>query len=309
MSGHLSGHSAPVSLNSLQKIYSFFRDIHTRSGQCFLVVGDRLMKPFQVLPSTTSHKREPLIPTLEVFARLGFCNLDLNLNHLVERGVRVDKVRDALAANRQHVVMVSGGWCDFFDSEPKIQETFASVERQVDMARALGVSMLRLFFGRLPYEHFGPEAERTIVANLRLLGSRYPEMRFVLENHDGASSYPHVCRRILEDVGLPNVRLNFDPINFEHRGVAGMDALEELRPFIAHVHLKGYERGRFCEFGSGDVDLVPLLEALIDGGYRGGFTVEYQGTFDRTLRSFLGVRTAASVIDRLAKASVRAAPG
>ena len=154
--------------------------------------------PLQILPSTTSHKREPLIPTLEVFARLGLRDLDLNLNHLVEdetpapveggprietaggRGPRVDTitVQAALTANQQRVWIVSGGWCDFFDPEPEIQRTFSSVGRQVDMARAFGVSTLRLFFGRLPYDRYVPEAHATIVSNIQQIGRRHPAARF-----------------------------------------------------------------------------------------------------------------------------------
>jgi sugar phosphate isomerase/epimerase len=257
------------------------------------------VEPLQILPSTTSHKQEPLLPVLEVFARLGLCDLDLNLNHLVERDVPVDDVRRALIANAQHVWMVSGGWCDFFDPEPKIQETFASVGRQVEMARAFGVATLRLFFGRLPYDQYSAGARATIVANIRQVAQRHGDMVFVFENHDGASSHPAVCREVLEGVQLPNVRLNFDPINFEHRGVNSLKAVRELQGLVSHVHLKGYEHGRFCEFGAGEVDLMPVLETLIGGGYRGAFTVEYEGAFDRTLRLFEGVRNARSAIERL----------
>ena len=100
-------------------------------------------------------------------------------------------------------------------------------------------------------------------------------------------------------MALPNVRLNFDPINFEHRGVDSLGAVGQLLPLIAHVHLKGYERGGFCEFGAGEIDLTPVLDRLVSGGYRGAFTVEYEGTFDRTLRLFLGVRNATAAIERL----------
>lgn len=257
------------------------------------------MRPFQILPSTTSHKHEPLLPTLEVFARLGMHELDLNLNHLVERGVPIDDVRAALAANHQRVWMVSGGWCDFFDHEPKIEETFTSVERQVDMARAFGVTTIRLFFGRLPYEQYSVAAQATIVSNIQRLARLHRDIQFFFENHDGASSRPPVCRSILESVALPNVRLTFDPINFEHRGASSRDALAELLPLIGHVHLKGYERGHFCEFGAGDVDLVPLLETLINSGYRGGFTVEYEGAFDRTLRLYRSLQHARTVLHGL----------
>jgi len=257
------------------------------------------MTPYQVIPSTTSHKHESLLPALELFAQLGMRDLDLNLNHLVERGTAVDDVRRALAANHQHVHIVSGGWCDFFDAPPQIDETFASVARQRAMARQFGVDRMRLFFGRLPRERYSPAARETVVANICRLADLDLAITFVFENHDGASSQPEVCREILEAVDRPNVRLNFDPINFEHAGVNSRHALDVIRPFIAHVHLKGIDQGEFCEFGAGDVDLTPVIESLIAGGYRGGFTVEYEGRFDRTLRLYESLRRARGVIDRL----------
>src|SRR5579862_3108821 len=116
-------------------------------------------KSHQVLPSTTSHKAEALIPALEVFARLGLTDLDLNLNHIIERHTPAADVRAALAANGQRVWMASGGWCDFFDDEPAVQATFQSVEHQVTLTRAFGVDRLRLFYGRLPYAEWS-EARR-----------------------------------------------------------------------------------------------------------------------------------------------------
>jgi len=255
--------------------------------------------PFQILPSTTSHKAEALIPALEVFARLGLTDLDLNLNHIVERGTAPADVRGALARNGQRVFIASGGWCDFFDEPPDIQKTFDSVDRQVGLTREFGVDRLRLFYGRLPYTEWSPARRRTAVENVRHIGTTYPDITFVFENHDGASSHPDVCGAILEDVNLANVRHTFDAVNFEHRGVRTLDALRRLQPLVGHVHLKGYDGEHFCEFGEGTVDLNPMLEALIAGGYRGAFTVEYEGPGDRTLRLYTSVQRARSAIGRL----------
>ncbi len=257
------------------------------------------MEPLLLMPSTTSHKREPLLPALELFAALGFTDLDLNLNHIIERGVSPIAVRDTLDANGQCVWIVSGGWCDFFDTEPKIAETFASVERQVALARFFGVDRLRLFFGRLPAHACNAQSLDTVSANLRQLADAHPDMHFVLENHDGASSQPIICRTILENVDRAHIRLNFDPINFAHAGVEPLDALRVVLPWIAHVHLKGLDRGGFCEFGEGDVDLQPVLHELLASQYQGGFSVEYEGEGDRTLRLYLGVRNARAALDDL----------
>jgi sugar phosphate isomerase/epimerase len=257
------------------------------------------MRPWLVLPSTTSHKREPLQATLAVFSRLGMNELDLNLHHLIEAGVSVDDVRQFLAAGDQRAWVVSGGWCDFFQSSQTIEETFRSVEAQVAIASGLKVDRIRLFFGRLKREDYSGEALATISTNLRRLSAQYPDMLFVFENHDGASLSPVICREILETVDRPNIRMNFDPINFEHAGVDSMAALRELGPLIAHVHLKGREGSELSEFGAGDVDLTPLLRDLIRSGYRGGFTVEYEGRFDGTLRLYESARRARAVIASL----------
>jgi sugar phosphate isomerase/epimerase len=252
-----------------------------------------------VLASTTSHKKEPLLPTLDVFARLGLRDLDLNLHHLLEEAVPVDEVADAVGANAQRIWVVSGGWCDFFHREPAIDDTWASIERQVGIARRLNVATLRLFFGRLARDAYGPATLDAIGVNLQQLSARYPDMLFVFENHDGASLDPAICRAVLARADRPNIRMNFDPINFERVGVACADALAAVGPFVAHMHLKGLERGEYCEFGTGDVDLTPVLRTLVAQGYGGQFTVEYEGRFDGTLRLYQSVQRARAVIEAL----------
>lgn len=252
-----------------------------------------------VFPSTTSHKRERIAPTLDVFARLGFEDIDLNLNHIIDCGVAPWEIGVALSRNGQRVRVVSGGWCDFFHEGAELRETVESVGRQVALTRQYGARSLRLFFGRLSRASYGPPARDVVVANIRALADEHPDIGFWFENHGGASGDPLVCREILEGVGRPNVRLTYDPINFEHEGVDCRSALREVLPLVAHVHLKGYASGEFCEFGEGDVDLTPALRTLLESGYAGAFTVEYEGRFDRTLRLYESVHRARRVVESI----------
>jgi Sugar phosphate isomerases/epimerases len=48
--------------------------------------------------------------------------------------------------------------------------------------------------------------------------------------------------------------------------------------------------------GRGDVDLTPLLRRLLQRGYSGDFTVEYEGPFDGTLRLYESVARARRVV-------------
>jgi sugar phosphate isomerase/epimerase len=265
------------------------------------MAGSQLVSPKpreggRVLTSTTSHKREPLLPTLEVLGALGLRDIDLNLHHILEAGVPVSAVAGAVAAHGLRLHVVSGGWCDFFHAAPEIDETFRSVARQVAIGAELGVSMLRLFFGRLRYEDYSPAKADLVCANLSRLSDAHPGVVFVFENHDGASLHPEVCRSILERVARPNIRMNFDPINFAKAGVDPAAALDAVRPVVAHVHLKGLERGEYCEFGEGDVDLGPVVESLLAGGYTGRFAVEYEGRFDGTLRLYRSVQRARALL-------------
>lgn len=257
----------------------------------------------QVLASTTSHKREPLLPTLEVFARLGFRDIDLNLHHIMEGEVTVDIVAHAVKSHGLRLRGLAGGWCDFYYRAPEVEKTFASVARQVAAARALGVGQLRLFFGRLKYESYSQAYLEIIVENLLRLSEAYPDMLFVFENHDGASLHYEICRAVLDSVNKLNIRMNFDPINFERAGVDSTMALDHLCGLIGHVHLKGLDHGEFCEFGEGDVDLTPLLRSLISQGYQGAFTVEYEGRNDGTVRLYRSMLRARSRIAELADAT------
>jgi sugar phosphate isomerase/epimerase len=259
-----------------------------------------LLPTSRVLASTTSHKREPLIPTLEVFSRLGLRDIDLNLHHILEEGVDVDTVAEAAVRLGQRIWIVSGGWCDFFHEGPRADETAHSVARQVTIAERLGARQLRLFFGRLKFEDYSPAAFDVVSGNLTRLSERHPDMIFNFENHDGASLRPDVCRDILERVQRRNIRMNFDPINFERAGVSCSEALDLVSPLIGHVHLKGLDRGEFCEFGVGDVDLLPILQRLQSAGYEGGFSVEYEGRSDGTLRLYQSVNRANEAVASLA---------
>jgi sugar phosphate isomerase/epimerase len=237
-----------------------------------------------------------LASTLDMFARLELRDIDLNLHHLIERGEDVDDVGRGLSARGLRIWVLSGGWCDFFHEGDRAEATAQSVARQVAMADHLGVSTLRLFFGRLPRADYSAARRDTACDNLRRLSDSHPQMLFVFENHDGASLVPTICRELLEQTGRPNIRMNFDPINFERAGVISTDALETVRPFIAHAHLKGLERGEYCEFGTGDVDLSPVLQSLAASGYAGSFSVEYEGPYDKTIRLYESIQRARAAL-------------
>ena len=76
------------------------------------------MTPPHVLPSTTSHKHEPLGPTLEIFARLGMLDLDLNLNRTVKAQAVAGQPRKYLS------LVVLGNGVHWEAKSRKVLDTF-----------------------------------------------------------------------------------------------------------------------------------------------------------------------------------------
>jgi sugar phosphate isomerase/epimerase len=63
--------------------------------------------------------------------------------------------------------------------------------------------------------------------------------------------------------------------------------------------LKGLDGKDYCEFGKGDIDLTPVLRSLLEDGYGGQFTVEYEGPFDGTLRLYQSVQHARAIFEAI----------
>lgn len=237
----------------------------------------------KVLISTNAYKNEPLELVLNLFRKVGFLDIDLHIGQIYMDIVSPIDANLMLVKLGITPHILSGGWCDFFTNSDYIEHTFISIQKQVDIAKALNCNKIRLFFGRLLKEHYTKTAKENIVGNLKKLSDLYLDISFVFENHDGISLIPEKCKEIIEDVNRPNIKINFDPINFEKAGVDSYHAFNVLQPLIGHVHLKGVMNGQYCEFGEGDVNLENMIIKLYEEEYSGLFSIEYEGQNDKTI--------------------------
>src|SRR5262249_9206408 len=156
---------------------------HGRDGELGVSEVARVpgnMTVARVIPSTTSHKREPVDAVLDLFGRLGWHDVDLNLWPFIEEGASVDVAVEALARYGVRADMVSGGWCDFFESGKAADDTRASVVRQAGLARRLGATHVRLFYGRLPAEDYSPAHLAAARDHLWRVSDDHPDLTFVV---------------------------------------------------------------------------------------------------------------------------------
>lgn len=108
-----------------------------------------------------------------------------------------------------------------------------------------------------------------------------------LDNHGIVTNDADLQLRIFEAVGSPNLGANVDTMNYRWAG-HDLETIGRyyriIAPHALHVHLKD-GRGSKSEYvglalGEGEIDLKGAVQALVEAGYKGIWTVEYEGKTD-----------------------------
>ena len=175
----------------------------------------------------------------------------------------------------------------------------ADLKRGVDVALELGVDLLRVFSGSARDNVSQEEGEAWILEGLSA-GAAYAETKGVtlaLENHGRFAGRSDQVRAIIERVGSPALRVNFDTGNFLPVGQDPVAAARELADWVVLVHLKDMrpagadEAGHVFEdadgrmltgaiIGAGVVDLAGVRAVMDGAGYGGWWSLEYEGGED-----------------------------
>jgi len=94
---------------------------------------------------------------------------------------------------------------------------------------------------------------------------------------------------LMEQAGLPNVKVMFDTIHVLYRNEVPSDYVYTMGKHLAHVHLSDLDR---LAPGQGRMDFLPVLQALKDVGFEGYVTME------------VGLKSRSSHPDSIARASL-----
>ena len=161
----------------------------------------------------------------------------------------------------------------------RADEEAARVAAALDLAAEIGAPVV-VCMGYGEPERYEEQREPLAAAFRRL--AEHAGRRGVvlaLEAHCGqAIDLPEKCVRLIERVGSPHFRLNFDNSHFEVMGRRIDEYVDQLVPYSVHTHLKDqrgtYPDHEFLTPGDGDFDYPAFLRALARAGYRGSVTVE-----------------------------------
>lgn len=227
----------------------------------------------------------PLERQIEIVASLGYQGVEL----VSQAGTPVDparldgagrrRVRDAIERAGLTLTAIAGHG-DLIEPDPaKRAVNEGHVRASLDLAADLGApAVVCMGYGR-------PEAygvQKTRIADGFLAMAKHAARRGVvlaLEPHVGqAIDLPEKCVEVIELVGSPHLRLNFDNSHFDCMGRDLSDYVPLLVPYAVHTHLKD-QRGiwpdhEFLVPGEGDFDYLRYLRAMAEAGYRGFVTVE-----------------------------------
>jgi hydroxypyruvate isomerase len=227
------------------------------------------------------------LPFLERFAaarEAGFSQVE----YMFPYEFPADAIRDRLdAAGLEQVLfnVPAGDWAAGdrgIASDPKRTDEFrAGVEQALAYAEVLEVEQLNCLAG-LRLDGVGPAQQwATLVENVREAARRladhgrrllvepvntYDVPGFLIPTTDDAL-------RLLDDVGEPNVLLQFDAYHVQRMEGDPADRLASVLDRVGHVQIAD-DPGRH-QPGTGTIDFPALFVALGAGGYEGSIGLEY----------------------------------
>ena len=100
-------------------------------------------------------------------------------------------------------------------------------------------------------------------------------MTIVLETHDAFSTGAQV-HELITRAAHPAVASLWDLHHPYRQGEAPEETDRYLSPTLRHVHVKDSKDGHYMLLGEGDIPLFPMLDRVLDGGYTGAISLEWE---------------------------------
>jgi sugar phosphate isomerase/epimerase len=165
-------------------------------------------------------------------------------------------------------------------------ETFGNFKKMVAIAQRAGLDQVTFHAGFLPHDRTDPEYVK-LAARLGQVADLFADHGLICSLETGQEEAP-ALRRFLEELGKPNVGVNFDPANLilydKGDPIAG---LKTLLPHVRSCHIKDAKRTRVpgtwgdeVVVGTGEVDWPAFFKTL-EGGFTGILSLEREAGDNR----------------------------
>lgn len=163
--------------------------------------------------------------------------------------------------------------------EEEFAPHFELFKRVVYIAKELGTKYIRIF----SFFHHGKEwtdDERTEVLSRLKRMIAYAEQNDVILLHENEKDiYGDIserCQDLMKELYCDNFKAVFDPANFVQTGTDTIKAYEQMKDYIAYMHIKDAKKkdGSVMPAGMGDGNVGEILKRLFDNGYQGFLSLE-----------------------------------
>lgn len=202
---------------------------------------------------------------------------------------RAEQVRAKLDSVGMKVSAVAPGNDFLVKSAEEMEQQIQRLRNVIEICEILGSNVLRADGG---WAKEGVPEEKwfdLMVDGFKRLSEITEPIGFkvALDNHGIVTNDADLQLRIFEAVGSPNLGANVDTMNYRWAG-HDLDTIGRFYKIIAphafHVHLKDGRGSRDqyvgLALGEGEIDLKGAIDALVAAGYKGVWTVEYEGRTD-----------------------------
>lgn len=198
----------------------------------------------------------------------------------------VAKLKDKMA---QYGIKVSsvGSPIGKVKLEESFEDHFAQFQRVVEITEKLEAKYIRIFsFYHEDGEDWTETERAEVLARLRKMITYAGDHNVVLLHENEKEIYGDTadrCADLMKELSCDHFKAVFDPANFVQCGQDTQYAYEQLKDYIAYVHIKDayFSDGSVVPAGRGDGNVEYILRQLFADGYEGYLSVEpHLGSFE-----------------------------
>lgn len=165
-----------------------------------------------------------------------------------------------------------------------------------DFAEKIHVGQIATHVGFLPENYFDPDFRGTVASLKKICKYMQEKDQYFL--FETGQETPVTVLRAIEEIGLPNVGINFDTANVILYGKGNAaDAVLVFGKYIRDVHIKdgfyptdGRNLGKEVPAGEGLANFPLVLKRLKECGYEGPFTIEREIRGDQQIADIIKAR-------------------
>ena len=225
--------------------------------------------------------------------------LDIYWMNTDEKDEEIQKVLTALKSHNLQVSAYDITNNFVKESVEERAEEATKVLNGIQVAKKLGTNIVRVFCGDIQGDKTNENGSAWIIEGLKKCAAtaEKEQVYLAIENHGLLAGKSRQVSEIIKAVNSPFVKSTFDTGNFLLVHEKPIEAFEQLKNEIVHVHFKDFRKKTENELlrgfhstegveligvipGDGEVDLAYIVNGLKSRNYDGWLSIEYEGHDD-----------------------------